>query len=397
MKLLVAGDAHIYQTPDGKHWCPSIYGYAFWSRYLDIFEEVRIVARMKQVKGLQGKMLKVDGHGVEVFGIPFYQGPKQLMKNYIKIQNQLKGAATGCSAALLRVPGQTAQMTYSHLPKSMPVALEVVFDPSDTTRKREIMGKIINYVLIAQLKKDCANANGVAYVTKEAIQKHFPSYVRLYGEKAGYFETYYSSVALGNDAFTGPRDYLGKKEFTLIMTDAAMNSGRKGELVFIECIRRLKEQGANVKGVIIGDGSMRVIYQEKVDSFGLHDIIRFTGRLATPDEVRNELIKADIFLFPTQAEGLPRGILEAMATGLPIVSTPVGGIPEVIEGDYLCLPNDVTKFCRIISGLIANTNVLNALSIKNYSIAQEYRNDILQPKRNEFYSKLRDLVNVDKY
>ena len=46
MKLLVATDAHIFRMPDGSYWCKSIYGYDFWKRYLNVFEDVKIVARM---------------------------------------------------------------------------------------------------------------------------------------------------------------------------------------------------------------------------------------------------------------------------------------------------------------------------------------------------------------
>ena len=61
MKILVATDAHIYETPDGKHWTPAIYGYSFWTRYLNVFDTVRIVARTKKVDTLPEKALLVDG------------------------------------------------------------------------------------------------------------------------------------------------------------------------------------------------------------------------------------------------------------------------------------------------------------------------------------------------
>ena len=84
MKILVATDAHIFVTPDGKHWTPAIYGYSFWCRYLNVFDKVRIVARTKEVKSISTNYLLVDGPGVEVYPIPFYQGPKELLKVYGK-------------------------------------------------------------------------------------------------------------------------------------------------------------------------------------------------------------------------------------------------------------------------------------------------------------------------
>lgn len=48
MKVLVAVDAQLFRTEDGKVWTPTIYGYEFWTRYLDIFEEVVVVSRIKK-------------------------------------------------------------------------------------------------------------------------------------------------------------------------------------------------------------------------------------------------------------------------------------------------------------------------------------------------------------
>ena len=66
--------------------------------------------------------------------------------------------------------------------------------------------------------------------------------------------------------------------------------------------------------------------------FGVDDIVEFTGPLP-PGEVAAELGAADIFCLPTFAEGLPVSIMEAMAIGVPVVTTYISGIPElVIDG-----------------------------------------------------------------
>ena len=114
--------------------------------------------------------------------------------------------------------------------------------------------------------------------------------------------------------------------------------------------------------------------------------------LSSSDAVRERLKKADIFVFPTQAEGLPRGILEAMAGGMPVLSTPVGGIPEVLEKRYMFDPLDAEAFANAVYRLMDDPSELNKMSRHNFSVAENYKNTILQERREQFYKKLKALV-----
>lgn len=412
MKLLVANDAHILRTPDGRHWVKSIYGYDFWKRYLDVFEEVRIVARLKDVEFLDRKYLNVDGDGIEIYGIPFYQGPFQLLKNYIKIQKSLKGIDNGCDVAILRMPSQTAYMVYTRLRKGIIIGGEIVYDLYDDVKQKNknLFIKMINLIISNRLKKFCMKANGVSYVTKKIIQKHYPAYSIIHGEDNIHFDTYYSSVSLNKEAFFYSQKFMDNnsggmlsnqdnlkynsvmRHFTLIMSDVSMNSERKGERTLIGAVKIARDKGYDVYAVLIGDGKLRKDYENYAEKLGIKKYIRFTGLLTFVDEVREELKRADIYVFPSNGEGLPRGILEAMAVGLPVLSTPVGGIPEIIESRYLLNPLDVEGFANEICRLMNHRKELEEMSKKNYKKSLEFENEILQKRRNEFYSKLLNLA-----
>lgn len=79
---------------------------------------------------------------------------------------------------------------------------------------------------------------------------------------------------------------------------------------------------------IAGDGEERENLQKFVSSLGINESVRFLGFVA---DAKKLLSGADIFLFPSRTENLPFSILEAGNAGLPIISTSVGGIPEVIR------------------------------------------------------------------
>lgn len=398
MKLLVTTDAHLIKDTNNQYWCQTIYGYQFWTRYLNVFEDVVIAARVKQAD-ITDKYRRVDGEHVTVFEIPFYQGPKELIQKYYVITKTIKNVFDGCDAALFRMPSPTGQLVWNRR-KSFdgPIGLEVVYDLSDDLKAAEstFVQKMTSRIQIHFLKRACIEANGVSYVTEHTIQKSFPSYASLFGESDDHFETSYSTITMSDDAFCGSRDFTGKHSFTLIMSDVAMNTYRKGEKTFLHVIKRLRDKGYDINGIIIGDGKKKYEFELLSEQLGLRNNVCFTGLLSDAEEVRAYLKKADVFVFPTSAEGLPRGILEAMAVGLPVVSAPIGGIPEILDMQFLYQQNDIDGYVQCIEKLILNPLLMNEVSEKNYEVSKRFSNNILTNRRNDFYLKLRKLVKRGK-
>ena len=100
---------------------------------------------------------------------------------------------------------------------------------------------MLNIIISNNLASFCKKANGISYVTEKSIQKHYPSYARLYGSNKEHFETYYSTITLSEEAFDGPRNFFEKKSLILALSDVAMNSERKGEKVLIEVVQKVRK------------------------------------------------------------------------------------------------------------------------------------------------------------
>ena len=395
MKVLVADEAHIFKLPDNTYWSDAINGYSFYTRYMDVFDEVRLVGKLKDVKELPGKCIRLDGPNLEIFGIPYFQGPKQFLPKIFKINSALKGVSDGCDVAIMRMPSVTSMMVWKNLKANIPLGGEIIYDPYNDVhdKKSGLIMRLIWSIIALFLRRFCLKAKGVSYVTENAIQEHFPSYARLNGESKSFFESFYSSIILNDNAFVqNSKKYENNKTAVITMSDVAMNNERKGERVVIHVVAEARKRGYNVSAIIIGDGSKRREYEELCQELQIKDYVEFTGLFPSADEVREVMKNADLFVFPTKAEGLPRGVLEAMAIGLPVLSTPVGGIPEVLESKYLFDPTDVEAFTNKLCDLLDNPDELTEMSTKNLKKAMEYRNDNLQKRRNDFYSKLAKLV-----
>jgi colanic acid/amylovoran biosynthesis glycosyltransferase len=113
---------------------------------------------------------------------------------------------------------------------------------------------------------------------------------------------------------------------TLEVLCVAALSRRKGHRVLIEALR--DAEGVHV--TLAGDGAERAALEALVDRHGLRDRVRFLGAVAH-DRVADLYRRADIFCLPSFAEGLPTVLMEAMASGLPVVATNVMGTAELVE------------------------------------------------------------------
>jgi colanic acid/amylovoran biosynthesis glycosyltransferase len=117
----------------------------------------------------------------------------------------------------------------------------------------------------------------------------------------------------------------------------------KGQHLLLEAMARLRERGEQVQLVLVGDGPDRVSLQALAQQLQLEEIVTFCGAL-NQDEVKAAYQRCDAFVLPSFAEGIPVVLMEAMAFGLPCVSTRIAGIPELItdgENGFLTSPSDI--------------------------------------------------------
>ncbi len=125
----------------------------------------------------------------------------------------------------------------------------------------------------------------------------------------------------------------------------------KGERDLLRALAKLRSSRLDLKVSIVGFGAGS-LYDE-CRHLGISDMIEFLGPVAV-DQMRERYAAADIFVLPTYAEGMPMSVLEAMASGLAIVTTQVGGIPELIdngENGFMVEPGDIDGLASQIQEL----------------------------------------------
>ena len=129
---------------------------------------------------------------------------------------------------------------------------------------------------------------------------------------------------------------------------------RKGIDLLVDIIPKVCEQVQNVNFIIGGDGPKRLILEEMIEKYDLYSRVKMLGQLSH-DKVRQVLVSGHIFLNCSLTESFCIAILEAASCGLYIVSTAVGGIPEI-------LPKDMVSFAERTSSVSLTNAILNSLN-----------------------------------
>lgn len=217
-----------------------------------------------------------------------------------------------------------------------------------------------------------------------------PEYLRQIGvpaKKIVYIPSFYIDFSIFQP------DELVDKKYDLVFCSRLVEN--KGILNLIKAVKLAKAELDDIKLMIIGSGPLRKKIEKIVKKHKLENNIFFAGWLATIEDVADVYRRSRIFVMPSFNEGGPRVSLEAMACGLPVITTRVGIMNEIIENNR--------------NGLFADWSAEDlaekiTLLLKNQELVMEMGKESLETvkvfKREEmiknYADKLIDLVNRNK-
>jgi colanic acid/amylovoran biosynthesis glycosyltransferase len=149
----------------------------------------------------------------------------------------------------------------------------------------------------------------------------------------------------------------------------------KGQHILLAAVATLRERGRDIHLRIVGDGVDRKSLERHVAALALESRVTFEGPIA-PDRIRDFYATSDLFVLPSFAEGVPVVLMEAMSMGLPVVSTTVAGIPELIrngQDGLLVAPSDPGLLANAIERLMDDAELRSRLALSaRERIADQY-------------------------
>lgn len=370
----------------------------FWDRYLSVFDKLIVCARMRQAEpddDLAG-ILHSSRPEVEFVAMPDFVGAAGPVRYYGAIRRALKGCLRRADAAICRLPSPISLVACPVFEKSgVPWAGEMMMNPRTAYSKQAMnhpLQPIIQRIIVRSTKKACLAANGISYVTEHVLQEEYPCRAIADPRAKGHFTSSYSTINLRDDMFS-IADWGNECPSKVVLVHTGkMSDYRKGHAVFIETVALLRKMGIDAYGLLIGGGPKRDEFESLADSLGIEKYCEFSGWASGFQEVQDQLQRAQFFVLPTLSEGLPRAIIEAMASGLICLGNAVDGIPELLEPECLSADNSPESYAGMVHRFLIDWGHGLDVRKRQFEKAFGYRSEVLAGRRTKFYQCLLDAV-----
>lgn len=226
-------------------------------------------------------------------------------------------------------------------------------------------------------------------VCKDSAQR----YAKVARVPAQRFDVIYNGVDC--DKFTPPadvtrlREELGLNTQEIIVTTVASLTPVKDHAKLLRAIALAHRLSPDVstRFLFIGEGALRVSLQSEIQNLGLEGKVNLLGN---SDRVADYLAASDVFILPSRLEGMSNAIMEAMATGLPVIANNVGGNPELVKSGstgILCEQNNDQDMANAILQLAKDKTLREKMGMAARQRAEEVFSIASMMKAYENYYK----------
>jgi len=160
---------------------------------------------------------------------------------------------------------------------------------------------------------------------------------------------------------------------------------QKDHAVFLQAAARLAREVAEVRFMIVGDGPLRAALEEQARTLGIAGQVTFTGERRDVEAI---LQRASLFWLTSRWEGMPNVVLEAMASGVPVIATDVGGTRELIRDGvdgYVVCDQDVDAFVRHSRQLLDDASMGRRFGESAHARAQEFSTPCMVQALSQLY------------
>ncbi|WYW99154.1 glycosyltransferase [Proteus vulgaris] len=382
MNLLFLHDHYIYIDKNNNAFSPGKLSSKSFTRYLNHFDTITVLTRHKFIdKDLSESLGFNQINTNKINYIPF-DNQSNFKNRFLKrsfYKKKLTKIINQFDAIIVRLPseiGFLAAEICDSLQK--PYVSEVVACPVDAMNGFNNLRAYIYKPLIKKNMEKCVyNSVGSLYVTDSFLQKKYPT--------KG-FQCSASNVELEKVSYI-ERDIKNKSQLNITLI-GNLDSPHKGYNVLYKSLKLLDKKLINKSLTIylIGPG------KKYKTAFSYKNIlIKYTGSL-NKIEVFKILNNTDIYIQPSNQEGLPRATIEAMSLSIPCITSDAGGLPELIHEKCIHKVNDYKNLANKILFLINNPEFYKKTSSMNAKKSEDYLENKLSIIREDFFNKYKLLL-----
>ena len=376
---------NVYRVDDaGRVYSEGQFDSECWARYLEVFDEITVVGRDQLIANNDDKVKRLnssDREGVIFHFLPNLSGVFRLVSNRKCAKESLRKVIDEADAVIIRGSGEI-----SHLGESLarqlkkPVAVEVVGCTWDALwNYGGIKAKAFAPINYLRMKRLVARAPYAIYVSKGFLQRRYPcagktavaSNVNVNKPEKSVLVKRLSKIARMED----------KQVIGLI---GSLQHMYKGIHIALRAMVEIRKALPNVELKVLGNGDSSR-WEQLASDLGVSDITTFCGTLPSGLPVLNWLDSIDIYIQPSFQEGVPRAMIEAMSRGCPALGSSAGGIPELLDEEFLHRPGDSKRLAEQVIGLATSCRRKTEAAKKNFEVSSGYTSEILSERRRNFW------------
>lgn len=383
IQVLFAHD-HTFKVFNGGYYSYGSYPQDFWSRYLRFSDQVLVLARQEESEkpDEDGYVFSFRDNGEEKVSILPVSAPTVFNRLGVGVGSFYDGisaAVDQSDCVVARLPSEIGYFAaICAIKRDKPVAIELVGCAFDAYKFRGgVLGNLYAPVSRWKTQRVCNRADSLLYVSNK-LKDNYPS--------PSVNTVVASNVVI--DKVDSISDVMSRRsakshECVWVGLIGSFFVNYKGVDVAIKAMALLRKRNVNVKLRILGEGE-RESYILVAKECGVEDAVFFDGLVPAGEPVREWLRTCDYYIQPSRTEGMPRGLLEAMAVGLPAVGSRAGGIPDLLDEENLHDIGDAESLAQRLEALLGRD--YERESAKSLDVSSQYLYSTLEKRRIDFYS-----------
>lgn len=382
MNLIWAHDHYfIYDLNSGDYFSEIEFGYSTWERYLYSFQEIIIISRVIERNLSEKEKSKYNlssGPNVSFIHLPNINKISEKVKNNYRVNEKIKKTVKKSDAVIARLPSQIGMLVLDCAKKyNKPTAIELVGCPEEALNNlRSLKAKLYKTYMVRKTKKLVKESKYTLYVTKDFLQNKYPSAGKTIACSNVILKTF--------DQKNNELKLQETKNEVLKVGLIGYLSEYKGIDTAFRICSELQQKNIPYNLEILGAGDKKK-WGAIANSLGVESKAIKIFSLPSGEAVFNWLKTLDFYIQPSRTEGLPRGLIEAMAAGNAAIGSNVGGIPELLSDKEIFDKEDYKLMANRIEEIVRNESMKKEIENRNMKVAQEYSFTLLDKKRKNFW------------
>ncbi|AUJ68899.1 glycosyltransferase family 4 protein [Pseudoalteromonas sp. NC201] len=374
VKVVRVSLEHRFYLYNGEYYTRLAFPYLYWKDYLRYFDKVEVIARVKNLESINQDYKRVDGENVDVIPMPYYVGLKNFIFKLPSLLFRASNLVNSKDYFILR-SGNVSNVLWVFIVLYRKQYLREypgnVYEGVTGFAGKGIHIKLLAYFLDGLAKKQALLSKANSFVSEDCkaiYSTRKPSYV-------------FSSFNI-DEINVQKENYSYGGEFNLVSVGRL--EGEKGHKDLISALSKIK---IKTKLKIIGDGSQLGALRQQAAYLDVD--VDFLGAITDRDKLFKIIADSDLYIIPSHTEGMPRSLLESMAIGMPCIGTFVGGIPEVLNSDYLVQAKKIEALSDLILKVSKDEKLRINMGRENrLFIREKYSRENMDKQKLKFWGEL---------